>query len=45
MGVEITEDAQPIQAHPFSGPTAFMLGNEVRIIPSVFDILVIPVPC
>ncbi|CAL8465197.1 g4732 [Coccomyxa elongata] len=28
MGVEITEDAQPIQAHPFSGPTAFMLGNE-----------------
>ncbi len=30
MGVEITEDAQTIQAHPFSGPTAFMLGNEVR---------------
>jgi hypothetical protein len=29
MGVEIAEDAQPIQAHPFSGPTAFMLGNEV----------------
>lgn len=30
MGVEITGDAQPIQAHPFNGPTAFMLGNEVR---------------
>ncbi len=29
MGVEIAEDAQPIHAHPFSGPTAFMLGNEV----------------
>ncbi|EIE23309.1 hypothetical protein COCSUDRAFT_66262 [Coccomyxa subellipsoidea C-169] len=28
MGVEIAEDAQPIHAHPFSGPTAFMLGNE-----------------
>ena len=38
IGVEITEDAQPIQAHPFTGPTAFMLGNEVprvQHVPSV----------
>ena len=30
MGIEITDDARPIQDHPFTGPTAFMLGNEVR---------------
>ena len=29
VGVEITDDAQPIHSHPFSGATAFMLGNEV----------------
>lgn len=27
-GVEITDTAEPIQSHPFRGPTAFMLGNE-----------------
>ena len=30
VGIEITDDARPIQEHPFTGPTAFMLGNEVR---------------
>ena len=28
IGIEITEDAIPIQCHPFSGPTCFMAGNE-----------------
>lgn len=28
IGVEITADALPVQQHPFSGPTAFMIGNE-----------------
>lgn len=28
IGIEITEDAIPIQSHPFSGPTCFMAGNE-----------------
>mmetsp|Transcript_55294 Transcript_55294/g.140253 ORF Transcript_55294/g.140253 Transcript_55294/m.140253 type:complete len:243 (+) Transcript_55294:60-788(+) len=27
-GIEIDESARPVQEHPFSGPTAFMLGNE-----------------
>jgi hypothetical protein len=29
VGVEITENAAKIHKHPFAGPTAFMLGNEV----------------
>lgn len=28
VGVEITPEALPIDSHPFSGPTAFILGNE-----------------
>ncbi|KAF6252749.1 Alpha/beta knot methyltransferase [Scenedesmus sp. NREL 46B-D3] len=28
LGVEIDAAAQPVQGHPFSGNTAFMLGNE-----------------
>lgn len=27
-GVEIVDEAQPVSAQPFTGPTAFMLGNE-----------------
>lgn len=27
-GVEITSDALPVQAHPFQGTTAFLMGNE-----------------
>ncbi|GJP54917.1 hypothetical protein CLOM_g13931 [Closterium sp. NIES-68] len=27
-GVEIVDNARPIQSHPFSGNTAFLLGNE-----------------
>ena len=27
-GVEITPEAQPVQKHPFRGPTAFLMGNE-----------------
>lgn len=30
IGVEITESAVAVNAQPFSGNTAFMLGNEVR---------------
>ena len=30
MGLEIVEGARPVHEHPFSGPTAFMLGNEVN---------------
>ena len=30
LGVEITPDAAAVHTAPFSGPTAFMLGNEVR---------------
>lgn len=26
--MEITDSAQPVHTHPFSGPLAFMLGNE-----------------
>jgi len=29
LGVEITDDAARIHEHPFTGSTAFMLGNEV----------------
>ncbi|KAK9833343.1 hypothetical protein WJX81_008210 [Elliptochloris bilobata] len=28
VGVEVGPSAQPVQLHPFHGPTAFMLGNE-----------------
>ena len=28
LGVEICEGAESVAAHPFRGPTAFMLGNE-----------------
>ena len=28
VGIEITDDSTPIQSHPFSGDTCFMLGNE-----------------
>ncbi|PNW83678.1 hypothetical protein CHLRE_05g238950v5 [Chlamydomonas reinhardtii] len=28
LGVEICEGALPVQEHPFTGPTAFLLGNE-----------------
>ncbi|CAE8637391.1 unnamed protein product [Polarella glacialis] len=27
-GIEIDDNAKPVSTHPFSGPTAFMLGNE-----------------
>ena len=30
LGVEIDPNATPIQEHPFQGPTAFILGNEVQ---------------
>ena len=30
MGVEIDDSAQRVDSFPFRGPTAFMLGNEVR---------------
>ena len=30
VGVEIMEGAKLIETHPFKGPTAFILGNEVR---------------
>jgi hypothetical protein len=29
LGVEIDPAAVPVQTHPFTGNTAFMLGNEV----------------
>ena len=29
VGLEIVDGARAVQEHPFSGPTAFMLGNEV----------------
>lgn len=29
VGVEIMSTAKAVHEHPFSGPTAFMLGNEV----------------
>eukprot|EP00891_Asterochloris_glomerata_P002037 jgi/Astpho2/2037/e_gw1.00038.287.1_t len=28
LGVEITDDAKPVQSQPFQGNTAFMVGNE-----------------
>jgi tRNA G18 (ribose-2'-O)-methylase SpoU len=30
LGVEIMDGARSIAASPYSGPTAFILGNEVR---------------
>jgi tRNA(Leu) C34 or U34 (ribose-2'-O)-methylase TrmL len=27
-GIEITQDAAPVQSHPFRGPTAFLAGSE-----------------
>lgn len=30
VGIEIVDAAKPVQSFPFRGPTAFMLGNEVR---------------
>lgn len=30
VGVEVGPSARPVHSHPFCGPTAFMLGNEVR---------------
>lgn len=27
-GIEICEQAMPVQSHPFRGPTTFMVGNE-----------------
>ena len=30
LGVEIVEGARAVHAHPFTGNTAFILGNEVR---------------
>ena len=32
LGVEIVEDARPIESHPVTGNTAFIMGNEVRSI-------------
>lgn len=29
LGVEIVESAEPIESHPFTGNTAFVMGNEV----------------
>ncbi len=31
IGVEIMEGAKLIESHPFKGPTAFILGNEVTL--------------
>ena len=31
VGIEIMDEAVPVHAHPFSGPTAFMLGNEGQV--------------
>jgi hypothetical protein len=33
IGIEIDETAVPLHTQPFSGNTAFMLGNEVRAQP------------
>lgn len=30
LGIEIVDSAVAVQRCPFEGPTAFMLGNEVR---------------
>jgi hypothetical protein len=32
LGVEIHPDAVAVQSHPFTGNTAFMLGNEVSVV-------------
>jgi tRNA G18 (ribose-2'-O)-methylase SpoU len=31
IGIEIVDAAQAVQKHPFSGPTAFLLGNEGQV--------------
>jgi len=31
LGIEITDAALPVHDHPFSGSTAFMLGNEGQV--------------
>lgn len=31
LGIEITDEAMPVHQHPFTGPTAFMLGNEGQV--------------
>ena len=31
LGVEIVEGARAVHEHPFTGHTAFILGNEVRV--------------
>jgi len=31
LGVEIMDSAQSIATSPYTGPTAFILGNEVRV--------------
>jgi SpoU rRNA Methylase family len=31
VGIEIVEGAQPVHKHPFTGPTAFLLGNEGQV--------------
>lgn len=32
VGVEVMDGASPVHAHPFTGPTAFMLGNEGQVL-------------
>ena len=40
VGVEVLEDAEPVHARPFRGPTAFMLGNEGQVLqPACFLLL------
>ena len=31
VGIEIMDEAVPVHTHPFSGPTAFLLGNEGQV--------------
>lgn len=31
LGIEITDAAMPVHEHPFTGSTAFMLGNEGQV--------------
>lgn len=31
LGVEIMDNAKPIESRPFKGPTAFILGNEALL--------------
>ena len=37
LGVEIVPEASAIESHPFTGNTAFVMGNEVRALASVGD--------